>query len=726
MKKLIIGIISVLVVVILSATVLVPVVDSIGEKTLSQSNKGSYFSIAGDDGVEHTIVISAGDDGFIIMTDGKQAVTPNFASYNPGGVRVADAIGIGIYEAYNDDGVLVSQSGRTPTASQNIDSFRSQALANNTNVTNGTYQLWNYYQYTMYKMMALTVMGNTDSQYMMGSGKTTGTGPNDTGLTTAAYTKSATSSDSVSVFIENSWGSLWDFVGDTTIANYNLKAGNTLGGQSVVNNNVISTLSDTITIPSNTSSSYVDTIYTTSEGFGVPKTVGESIGTDGEGINDAMWSNTGNKPMLAGGNWNAGFKAGLFAWSADHGLSYSNAYAGSRLAYVIPNAVSSSEFGYVLTYSEGGSTITNVQALVDGVLTDKNPTGTTLNTFWDFDTTTGVGPFGSYYALINLASGDNTDDAIEQRLSKTKGEIAYIMDPNDLTKTLAGSSYDSTLYNAMLIVPTMYWYSDEESGKLYMGSSADVFDGITMSPYAHIYTADPNVDTGNPVTASSASLVIGEDAIVRLFETGDVLIINTTGKISLGKAVGNDTVTFTVTDDVLRYTTAANVTGSFADVVAYISSTGEMVMCNNPYITDESQIILGGYAYDLTTTTGDIVDVGYCASGTVDGLDDSNITGVMDPTSDAGNTYSTTAVAVTTSNVVSDLLKLDKIVFTGTWDDTGESTATYTYILAPSKVSYTNENYAGDAISSIIMTIPFLVIISIVMMLMGFVFARRE
>ena len=38
-------------------------------------------------------------------------------------------------------------------------------------------------------MMAETVMGNTDSQYMMGAGKsstTGGDGPNDTGLTTSA------------------------------------------------------------------------------------------------------------------------------------------------------------------------------------------------------------------------------------------------------------------------------------------------------------------------------------------------------------------------------------------------------------------------------------------------------------------------------------------------------------------------------------------------------------
>ena len=718
---LVVGVIAVAVAVVIITGLLIPTISNSSSDKSYQKNTGSYFSLVGDDGTEHTIVVSAGNDGFIITTDGERVITPNLATYNPGGVKVAGAVGIGIYEAYNDDGVLVSQSGQTPTASQNIDAFRTQALANNSDVTNGTYQLWNYYQYTMYKLMALTIMGNTDSQYMMGPGKsstTGGNGPNTTGLTTSAYTKSAASSDSVSMLIENSWGSVWEFIGDTSTANYVLKAGNTLGGNSVVNNKVQSTLTETITVPSNGNSSWIDTIYTSSEGFGVPKTIGESAGTDGEAINDTMWSNNGNRVVLSGGSWNDGAKDGLSAWLSHHALSLSAAYFGGRLAYVIPDGGSPSEtapnYGYVITYSEGGATITNVEALVDGVLTAEMPTGTTLNTFWNFDSETGIGPFGCYYALINLASGENADDSTEERLSTTKGEIAYILDPSDWTKTLAGNSFDATLYNAMLIVPTMYWYSDEEAGKLYMGSSPDVFNGITMTPYAHTYTVDPSIDTGNPVTTSSTSLVIGEDAIVRLFETGDVLIINTTTKINLGKAVGSDTVTFTVTDDVLRYTTSTNATGSFADVLAYISSDGEMAMCRNPYVTDESKIILGGYAYDLATTTDDTVDIGYCASGTVEGFGDANVTGVMAPVSDASNTYSSTTVVTTTSDVESDLKRIDKIVFTGTWSDNGESTATYTYFLAPSNVAYTNENYAGDQIAALLNIVPLLVIIGVI------------
>ena len=239
--------------IIMIGSLLAPTISNYQEPEKSVTNTGSYFALVDDEGTAHEIIISAGSDGFVITTDGATDVVPNMATYNPGGVETAEYLALGVYEAYNLDGVLVSQAGRTPTASQNIDVFRTQALAGNTDNANGTYQLWNWYQYTLYKEMASAIMGNTDSQYMMGPGKSAGNGPNTTGLTDAAYTVSTDTSASVSLLLENAWGSVWEFVGDTSFADYVMKAGNALGGNSVVTNQVENTLTGTVTIPSGAS-----------------------------------------------------------------------------------------------------------------------------------------------------------------------------------------------------------------------------------------------------------------------------------------------------------------------------------------------------------------------------------------------------------------------------------------------------------------------------------------
>lgn len=298
-------------------------------------------------------------------------------------------LALGVYEAYNLDGTLVSQSGRTPTASQNIDVFRTQALAGNSGNSLGTYQLWNWYQYTLYKEMATAIMGNTDSQYMMGPGKSAESGPNTTGLTDSAYTVSADSSSSVSMLIENAWGSVWELVGDTSFTDYVLKAGNVLGGNSVVNNEVENTLTGTVTIPSGASKSWIEGIYATSEAWGVPLSITTTTPTTGQGINDSMWSNTGNRLLGAGGSWNDGSSDGLSAFRAVGALGGSSAYFGARLAYLTDQSVNvpARDYGYIITYDATNGTVSKVESYQNGEVEDVSSDGTTLNSFWQYGRT---------------------------------------------------------------------------------------------------------------------------------------------------------------------------------------------------------------------------------------------------------------------------------------------------------------------------------------------------
>ncbi len=713
--------ISAIIGVLLVITVLTPILMGATSETLTTRNTGSFFAAVSDDGTEHTIIISAGTGSFVIKTDGKTDITPTMGTYNPGGVYVADAIGIGIYEGYtNSDGVLTSQAGVYPTVSQTVDVFRSQSLAGNGGITNGTYQLWNFYQSTMLKIMGLTIIGNTDSQYMMGDGYSGATGSiiPQTGTTTSAYTKSASDTDAVCLFIENNYGSTLDIVGDTTTTGFVLMAGNTLGGVNVRNTTVKSVLTTPITLP-NVDTKYIATISLNGETFGVPITTNDTISTSGEGINDGIWTASGTRLVDVGGNNKSGNKDGLFTWDSALGLSATSTIMSSRLAYVIPDLDSTATtYGYVISFSEGGSTITGVQALVDGTLTDENPTGTTLNSFWDFDTTTGIGPFGSYYALINLADVDtesDTDYLTETMLSTKKGEIAYILDPSDFTQTLAGNSYTASNYNAMLIVPTVYWGVVDQ--KLYMSNDPSTFsdvEGLELQPYAHTYTVDPSVDTGNPVTTASATIVYGADYIVRLYSTGDVYLITQNAMTYLGQASGENTVELTVTGDVLGYTPSGGSATTIDDVLAYIASTGEYVQCKNPmYSTSQegAQFIIGGYANNLTTTTDDVVDIGYCLTVDAADLSLSTIT-VLNPVSDASNTVDTNGAVWGESTLIkSDLYKVGDLTITTTWSDTGKSVATYNYYLAPEKVTYTNPNYLDNGpVESILNVLPIIIV----------------
>ena len=133
------GIVTLIVVIVLVVGVVIPAISSLegGTTERTYTNDGAYFKLIGG---THSLVVSEDSGNYIVTTDGIE--TRTLEMYTPISSGVADAIGIGVYEAYNNSGVLTSMSGVEPTASQTIDVFRSQALAGNTDVTYGTYQLW--------------------------------------------------------------------------------------------------------------------------------------------------------------------------------------------------------------------------------------------------------------------------------------------------------------------------------------------------------------------------------------------------------------------------------------------------------------------------------------------------------------------------------------------------------------------------------------------------------
>lgn len=294
-KSLFMTVSAITIVLMFTLSALVPgLSDTIGlEGNKNYHNEGIGFAYP--DGQNHLLSISYGDGHYVIDTDGVQT---DYAKYVPPTSGVAGAIGIGVYEAFNNDGVLVSQAGKSPTVSTTMDDFRLMALANNTDNLNGTYQLWNHYQHTLYEMMCTAVLGNTDTQYMMGNGYVGKSAPIDTGFTTSAYQTSPNNSTPGCLFLENSWGNLNEYIGDMAFNNHVMSAGNTLGGHPY--EDIVNTLTSSVTIPS-TNSKTITTIYLGSDSWGTPLTVGNAS-TAGQGINDVLYCGTGFKLLATGGS----------------------------------------------------------------------------------------------------------------------------------------------------------------------------------------------------------------------------------------------------------------------------------------------------------------------------------------------------------------------------------------------------------------------------------------
>ena len=283
---------------------------------------------------------------------GKYAVAAsNFDAYaHTVNGTVRSWIGIGVYEGsflddttnnttaqgtYDEDAVLVSQSGKTPARWQNIAQFRTQANNLNTGISSGEYMLWNFYQWTLTKMMDYTVMGTKNSQGAVGNGVSGGSGPAVTGLIddqAPFWGTSENSTTSSKLFIENSIGSVWEFVDDTWFSDRVLQVGQ----------NSIATLieNDTDYSLNSTNQSAVPDAVLPATGWETSEATDPSYwdlplagsATEGDSADDdSEWSNTGSRCFFVGGYWTDGARAGVASANANNALSNANDNVGSRL-----------------------------------------------------------------------------------------------------------------------------------------------------------------------------------------------------------------------------------------------------------------------------------------------------------------------------------------------------------------------------------------------------------
>ncbi len=239
-------------------------------------------------------------------------------------------IGIGVYEAYSDGSRLLSIPGQTPTGGKSHDQFK--ALADALVPADGCdFQQWNFYQWTLFKMMAYAVMGTKNSQWCLGNGPVSGSAASVTGLSDEAGPYADSTSDYDKVFIENSWGSRYGFVGDMVIIEAEVYAGQTLGGAEAGSQ----TSTGVSIIQTSNSWKWIGSVDNTSEGWDLPSAIGSNAYNDPTTSGDQIVSNTGSRILLTGGRWNSGVGGGINCFHAHNGLTIASTYVGARLSYFI-------------------------------------------------------------------------------------------------------------------------------------------------------------------------------------------------------------------------------------------------------------------------------------------------------------------------------------------------------------------------------------------------------
>ena len=171
---------------------------------------------------------------------------------------------------------------------------------------------------------------------------------------------------------------------------------------------------------------------------------------------------------------------------------------GERYMYVLTTNTNNNAITAVQRWTEGKNVFENAKPTLTGIWNmstgavsesqiDANQSA--IKSIWDFDPTTGLGPFNSFYAAINVSDNQSlyiADEAKEHRLNTAAGAVAYVLDPNNLKYTLMGTAFDTALYNVMLVIPTVYWYSD--ATHLYM-TNMDPSVGTNKEAVSTAYAA---------------------------------------------------------------------------------------------------------------------------------------------------------------------------------------------------------------------------------------------
>ena len=234
------------------------------------------------------------------------------------------------YEGINVGGVLKSISGVTPTASQTIATFRTQAMANGAG-----WHLSDWRILTAIRMLCYIEFADFKITKYLGTGNDTGT---DYGITTGQSntlgnrSSSPTNNDMFMSYrgIENLYADIWEFIDGVNVNNY----------QFYVNTTPSTYASDVFTgnyvakgplCLAAASGSYIKRCSVSVDGGFIP-TIGAGSATTF--YTDGFWSATGARVVFFGGSAGSGALGGLSALSVGSASSGSDvSFGGSVCCY---------------------------------------------------------------------------------------------------------------------------------------------------------------------------------------------------------------------------------------------------------------------------------------------------------------------------------------------------------------------------------------------------------
>ena len=286
---------------------------------------------SGNDG---DVMIEIPKTGFSITTNGnyinvKVTDNPNNAAFKYyAHSRAAEGdrqkLYIGAYKGYTDDSNrLRSLSGKAPTTSQTIGTFRTQAQANGSG-----YDILSFYPLTLIQCLYLIKYKNLDSQTALGQGYTGGSAAQSTGATNTAgmcYGSTSTTSRIKLFGIEDFWGNVWELIDGlvtnstrdilTATTNFNNDGtGYTNNGQGATTD-----IGNYMSKPQGT----------TKTGFIAKEVTGSA--TTHFCDYAALYASC---VALFGGSWGSGSYAGAFHLDVDYSAANSSADVAARLMYL--------------------------------------------------------------------------------------------------------------------------------------------------------------------------------------------------------------------------------------------------------------------------------------------------------------------------------------------------------------------------------------------------------
>jgi hypothetical protein len=296
-----------------------------------KNNLAFYNITSGNDG---DVMIEIPKTGYSISTAGNTLTVkvtddpnnPNFKYYAHSRATEGDRskLYIGAYLGWNNGGKLRSLSGKTPTASQTIGTFRTQAKANGSG-----YDLVSFYPLTLLQCLYLIKYKNLDSQTALGRGYVDGNsaatntgGTNQKGM---FFGETTGKQQMKFLGIEDFWGNLrWWIDGLFSDSNRNIKTAfqnfnDTGSGYTDRGQGATSDIGNYMSKPQGTSQT----------GF-IAKEVSGSASTY---FCDYASLYASHLPYF-GGDWSHVSAAGAFYLAVIPDASYSNSILGGRLMYL--------------------------------------------------------------------------------------------------------------------------------------------------------------------------------------------------------------------------------------------------------------------------------------------------------------------------------------------------------------------------------------------------------